>query len=203
MSKLLGLQFTFKYRRGVDNGTADSLSRVGHLLNMVSVLTCQPQWIQELLNSYATDTRAPGSLDKGVIRYKGRLWIADNAALQSKLIATMHDSAVGGHSGERATYQRMKGLYYWPGMKRHNEEWIKQCLVCQQAKHKHTNPSGLFQPLPVLERPWAAITMDFIEGLPKYTHFLPLRHPFTAASVANLFLDSDPQASWCSFVHRV
>jgi hypothetical protein len=78
--------------------------------------------------------------------------------------------------------------------------------VYQQAKHEHTNPSGLLQPLPVLEWPWAAIKMDFIEGLPKsdgcevilvvvdiltkYTHFLPLRHPFTAASVANLFLDS-------------
>jgi hypothetical protein len=145
-------------------------------------------------------------LDKGLIRYKDRLWIADNAALQSKLIAAMHDSAVGGHSGGRATYQCMKGLYYWPGMKRHIEEWIKQCLVCQHAKNDHTVPAGLLQPLPVPERPWAAIIMDFIEGLPKsddcevilvvvdrltkYAHFLPLRHPFTASSVATLFLDS-------------
>jgi hypothetical protein len=58
MTKLLGLQFTFKYKRGVDNGAADSLSRVGHLLNMVSVSACQPQWIQELLNAYASDARA-------------------------------------------------------------------------------------------------------------------------------------------------
>jgi hypothetical protein len=178
-------------------------------------------WIQELLNSYATDARAQEllaqlavhspdahgySLDKGLIRYKYRLWIADNTALQSKLITAMHDSAVGGHLDGRATYQQMKGLYYWPGMKRHIEEWIKQCIVCQQAKHEHTSPAGLLQPLPVPERPWVAITMDFIEGLPKsdgcdvilvvvdrltkYAHFLPLRHPFTATTVANLFMDS-------------
>jgi hypothetical protein len=96
MSKLLGLQFCFKYKRGIDNSAADSLSRVGHLLTAISVSACQPQWIQELLNSYATDARAQDllaqlalhnpddngySLDKGLIRYKGCLWIANNTAL--------------------------------------------------------------------------------------------------------------------------
>jgi hypothetical protein len=32
MAKLVGLQFEIKYRKGADNGAADSLSRVGHLL---------------------------------------------------------------------------------------------------------------------------------------------------------------------------
>jgi hypothetical protein len=82
MSKLLGLQFYFKYKRGIDNSTADSLSRVGHLLNAISVSACELQWIQELLNSYATDAHAQDllaqlalhnpddngySLDKGLI----------------------------------------------------------------------------------------------------------------------------------------
>jgi hypothetical protein len=70
------------------------------------MVSCQPLWIQELLNSYATDTRAQEllsrlalqspdeqgySLDKGLIRYKGRLWIAENTSLQSKLISALHD----------------------------------------------------------------------------------------------------------------
>jgi hypothetical protein len=91
-------------------------------------------------------------------------------------------------------------------MKRHIEDWIRQCQVCQQAKHEHNAPASLLQPLPVPDRPWATVTVDFIEGLPKsdgcevilvvvdrltkYAHFLPLRHPFTAHIVANIFLDS-------------
>lgn len=58
MSKLVGLQFSFKYRRGVENGAADALSRVGHLLALDALSTCQPQWLQEVANSYETDADA-------------------------------------------------------------------------------------------------------------------------------------------------
>lgn len=51
MSKMVGLQFSFKYRCGADNGAADALSRVGHLLSLDALAVCQPQWLQEFTNS--------------------------------------------------------------------------------------------------------------------------------------------------------
>ena len=64
---------------------------------------------------------------------------------------------------------------------------------------------GLLQPLPIPAASFEVITMDFIEGLPpsgsfnaiwvvvdkfsKFSHFVPLKHPFTAATVAKLFMD--------------
>jgi hypothetical protein len=92
--------------------------------------------------------------------------IGSNLALQTKLVAQLHDTPLGGHSGIQATYQRAKKLYYWPGMKLSVELYVRQCPVCQQAKHSNTRPAGLLQPLPPPSGPWEAITMDFIEGLP-------------------------------------
>lgn len=95
------------------------------------------------------------------------IWIAHNSALKTKLIAALHDSAVGGHSGGQATYHRLKRLFWWKGLKADVLEYVKQCDVCQHAKGEKTHPHGLLQPLPIPQGAWQDLTMDFIEGLPK------------------------------------
>lgn len=95
MHKLVGLEFKIQYKKGVDNGAADTLSRVGHLLTTQIVSQAQPLWLQEVLNSYEVDPEAQTllqklalstepvdgfSLQKGVITPAGRIWIGANAA---------------------------------------------------------------------------------------------------------------------------
>lgn len=62
MSKLIGLQFEIKYKKGTGNGAADALSRVGHLLAIQSSSLCTPDWLQAVLNSYTTDAHATALL---------------------------------------------------------------------------------------------------------------------------------------------
>lgn len=54
-----------------------------------------------------------GSLYHGVVRKGTQIWIGDNLALRTKLIATMHDSALGGHSGIQATHHRVKKIMFY------------------------------------------------------------------------------------------
>lgn len=110
-----------------------------------------------------------------------------------------------GYSGSPATYHYIKRLFYWPSMKSDILLWVQSCDTCQQAKPDRARYPGLLQPLPVAFAAWEVVTMDFVEGLPKsgnanailvvvdkftkYSHFLPLHHPFTTASVAKMFMD--------------
>ena len=221
MNRLMGLQFKVAYKKGKENAAADALSIAGHLLALQAVSSSQPVWVQELVNSNTTDPRAqqllaqlavhtPNEqgyiLDKGLIKFKDKIWVAQNSAMQTKLIDAFHSSAIGGHSGVQATYQRIHRLFHWKGLKLAVEDFVKQCQICQQAKHMNTHPTGLLQPLRIPEGAWQDISMDFIEGLPssegyevilvvvdrftKYTHFIPIKHPFTAHTIARAVFDN-------------
>lgn len=82
---------------------------------------------------------------------------------------------------------------------------VASCQTCQQQKNETLAPGGLLQPLQIPSHVWSDISMDFnmalpprkgktviwvvIDWLSKYGHFIALSHPFTAASVAILFVE--------------
>jgi hypothetical protein len=118
-------------------------------------------------------------------------------------LLALHVSGIGGHSGQAATYNKVKSLFAWPGLKKSVQEYVTKCEVCLKAKPEHTKLPRLLHPLPIPTQAWDIISMDFVEGLPKsknkdtilvvidkftkYAHFLPLSHPYTAMSIAHIF----------------
>lgn len=104
------------------------------------------------------------TVKEGVLKYKGRIWVGDSNGVKLKVIEAIHGSAIFGHSGVQASYQRAKGLFYWMGMKKDFKGFIKD--VCKRYKSETVPYPGMLQPLSVLEKPWSQVTMDFIEALP-------------------------------------
>ncbi|KAA0040843.1 Ty3/gypsy retrotransposon protein [Cucumis melo var. makuwa] len=140
----------------------------------------------------------------GMLRYKDRLVVSQSSKLIPHILHSYHDSAVGGHSGFLRTYKRIAGELYWQGMKTVIKKYCAECLICQRNKTLCLSPAGLLLPLTIPTQVWSDISMDFVESLPKaagfevifvvvdrlskYGHLLLLKHPYSAKTVAELFV---------------
>jgi hypothetical protein len=86
--------------------------------------------------------------------------------LEIKSCFFVHASPIAGHAGFDKTMQRSRKDFFWPGKKSDVKKFIKECDICQKVKAENLSLAGLLQPLPIPDRPWSSISMDFIEGLP-------------------------------------
>lgn len=162
--------------------------------------------LQQIREDITTGTKGHDgfSIHEGKLLYKNRLVIPRTSFFIPALLKLYHDSPVGGHAGEVKTYLRLAADWFWMGMRKDVTLYVQHCDICQQQKFSQQVPAGLLQPLPLPTKVWEDISLDFIEGLPvshgmdtilvvvdrlsKYGHFLALKHPFTALTVATLFV---------------
>lgn len=156
--KLLGYNFKVEYKKGKENRVADALSRVQCSIRAFLSSTVVPAWITEVVKSYTNDPKCsalaaqlavapqgnpPYTLTNGVIRYKGKILVGSNTELRQSLLTAFHTSELGGHSGERASYNKLKILFTWPGMRQEVKDFVQQCPVCQLNKAHHFPSPGL------------------------------------------------------------
>ncbi|GJV84737.1 retrotransposon-related protein [Tanacetum coccineum] len=186
IAKLMGYQFSICYKPGKENRAADALSRIYEGTELRTMIS-YPQW-----------------LDEGKLYHKGRLVISASSPWIPKLLVEFHNSPSGGHSGFYRMYRRLASRIYWLGMTKAVKEYVRACDVCQRYKASTVTPGGLLQPLPIPNLVWEDISLDFITGLPKskgydavlvvvdrlskYCHFVPLKHPLIARTLAEIFL---------------
>lgn len=222
MAKLIGFDFEIHYKEGSENIAADALSRKPGvellpimldnssegLLDKIKACWFVDSSIQQLISELLQDPNKHPKYSwyRGELRRKGKLVIGANPDLKLLILQWLHDSPAGGHSGRDVIVARVKPLFFWKGMTKDIQYYMRNCDVCQRCKPDLAASPGLLHPLLILNRVWDDISMDFIEGLPhshgkqvifvvvgrlsKYAHFLALAHPYTALDVAQLFLDS-------------
>ena len=102
----------------------------------------------------------------GILRFKGRVYIGNRGQLRAQLLQNLHDSPQIGHSGVQTTYYRVRLYFFWPKLMEDVKGYIQQCDTCQRNKDEHVPYPGLLQPIPIPQKVWEVITMDFIERLP-------------------------------------
>ena len=86
--------------------------------------------------------------------------------MRENIIKEKHSGGLSGHFGKDKTFTQVNTFYYWLKMQTDVKRFVEKCRICQHDKGKSQN-IGLYQPLPIPNRPWDAVSMDFVLGLPK------------------------------------
>ncbi|KAJ0494369.1 putative nucleotidyltransferase, Ribonuclease H [Helianthus annuus] len=220
LSKMMGFDYEIVYKKGSDNLVADALSRVeGPTLLPIALSTFDPSLLERIKTTWRNDEALQqmiiqliaGKVIKNCswngqyLTKKNKLLVGKHNTLRKDIIHLCHATSGSGHSGVHVTLQRAKQFFTWKGITRDVRQFIRECEICQRAKHETAAQPGLLQPLATPSYIFSDISMDFVGGLPnsdgkdtilvvvdrltKFAHFIPLSHPFTAATVAQVFLD--------------
>lgn len=142
-------------------------------------------------------------IENDLLYAKGdRLFVPSGGGLRRELLQETHDPQWAGHPDMERMLALLSKSYFWPKMGDDIEFYVKCGKVCQQDKLEKKLEAGLLQPLPIAEKPWESISMDFIVGFPevkgmssvlvvvdrfsKYVIFIPVPNACTAEVVAEL-----------------
>ena len=102
----------------------------------------------------------------GLSLNQGRLVVPDVDDLRTRIIHAAHATVTAAHPGRQKTRQLVNSQYWWPGMYGDIERFVANCLLCRASKVPRDKTPGKLHPLPVPDRVWQHLVMDF-KSMPK------------------------------------
>jgi len=189
-------KFTFRisYRAGNKSGKPDSLSRrpdyipkgrnnttVNPILNEDIFCCTTNDNLNSLIKAQNEDSYCKGILQKisdnngsvksslfsvikGVLHFQKRIIVP--STLRGKVLKSFHDTPTNGHQGVDKTLEKLKRFYWWPNMIKDVQNYVSSCTICGRNKIRRHKSYDKTHPLPVPNKPWEIIGVDFIVSLP-------------------------------------
>jgi hypothetical protein len=210
--------FVIKHISGTANKVVDALSRKCLLLQEFRLKTLA---FDDLRNMYRNDPDfkeayeaaeniilrdrsqwAEYMIQEGLL-FKGNQLCILKCSMRENLLKEKHNGGLGGNFGHDKTFAKLNESYFWLGMRADVKRFMDRCRIFQHSKGRRQN-AGFYQPLPIPEKSWDAISMDFVLGLPKtqrgfdsifvvvdrfskMSHFIPCQKTSDTTHIANLF----------------
>ncbi|GAW08899.1 reverse transcriptase-RNase H-integrase [Lentinula edodes] len=180
-------------------------------------ITSDSSLLQTIRDGYSTDAwckdlpSIASSMTSVRLDPSSKLWYIGNRLIipragniREELFRLAHDNL--GHFGFDKSYASLRECYYWPHMRRDLEKsYVPACDECQRNKSSTQKKPGPLHPLPIPDRRFSSVAMDFIGPLPEDDgsnciltitdrlgadiRIIPCRTDLTAAGCAQLFFD--------------
>ncbi|GJX70932.1 putative reverse transcriptase domain-containing protein [Tanacetum coccineum] len=219
----LELGTVIRYHPGKANVVADALSRKERLklrraraMSMTIHSSIKAKILEAQSEAFKI-VNAPAKMLKGLdkqlerkedggLYLAERIWVPAYGNLRTLIMNEAHTTRYSVHSRADKMYYDLRGLYWWPRMKKDIATYVSKCLTCSKVKAEHQKLSRLLQQPEIPEWKWENITMDFISKLPrtssghdsiwvivdrltKSAHFLVIRKDYKIERLARLYIN--------------
>ena len=141
---------------GIENKVADALSRVPichalsvvrrSLMDEVKFQVQNDQFYSKILDSLKEN---PHIMYEGNFHlymdnlyFQSRLCIPFDSHLKDQIMHDCHNTPFSGHLGLNKTYLKIKQSFFWPNMKQGIQNFVRECLLCQQVKVEQKRTPG-------------------------------------------------------------
>ena len=94
-----------------------------------------------------------------------KIVVPDDPEVKKTILTEIHSVPYAGHPGYHRTLTTARRTFYWRGMAADIRSFILECPVCQTEKGEHQLQRGELQPLPIPEKKWSEVMLDFIVKL--------------------------------------
>ncbi|CAL2237655.1 unnamed protein product [Prunus armeniaca] len=202
--KFLGYDYEIDYFFGTQNAGPDALSRKLELLAIMGLSTPIFDSVSQIKADCLIDTKvmnimqalqaqAPTkphfSWQNNCLFYKTKYMFP---ILQSGGIKLWRSSTTLQQLAILDSYEHMSALQGWSGLKKQVKHFVASCHVCQRHEYEALHPQGLLHPLSILKLHGKTsgknCILVVVDRLSKYGHFIPVKHPYTASQISQVFI---------------
>ena len=110
----------------------------------------------------------PGErVEGGLIHVRAKMVVPNTDRARLLVVQEFHDADSAGHLGRDKTVHRIKLRFEWVGVDQYVADYVASCVQCQQNKDSNQQVAGKLMSLPIPNRPWQIVGLDFMGPFPE------------------------------------